>query len=66
MMAFRGSSKRATTHTRKAPRVAPTMGTRPRKPTTTASTAAYGMPRIVIMIQLHTALIVATATWPIA
>ena len=46
--------------------VAPTMGMRPRKPTATASTAAYGMPTTIIMIHEHTALIVATATWPIA
>ena len=36
---------------RAAPRVAPTIGISPRKPTATASTAAYGMPTIVIMIQ---------------
>ena len=66
MTAFLGSSKIATRHTTAAPAVAPTMGIRPRKPTATASTAAYGMPTIIIMIHEQMALIVATATWPIA
>ena len=66
MIAFFGSSKTATRHTTAAPIVAPTMGIRPRKPTATASTAAYGIPTIIIMIHEQTALIVATATWPMA
>src|SRR5436190_16285542 len=66
MTAFLGSSKRATTATSTAPSVAPTMGTSPRNPTATASTAAYGMPTIDIMIQAQNALTAATTTWPIA
>ena len=66
MTALRGSSKTATVHTSAAASPAPTMGTRPRKPASTASTAAYGMPTMVIMIQLQKALSVATATWPMA
>jgi hypothetical protein len=42
------------------------MGIRPRKPTTTASTAAYRIPTIDIMTQLQIALMVATATCPMA
>jgi hypothetical protein len=46
--------------------VAPTIGTRPRNPTATASTAAYGIPTIDIMIHAQNALTAATTTCPIA
>ena len=38
----------------------------PRKPTATASTAAYGMPTMLIMIHEAIALIVAIETCPMA
>src|SRR6476660_8238523 len=66
MSAFLGSSKKATIATTVAPRVAPIIGIRPRKPTATASTAANCSPMRLIMIQAKNALIAATATWPMA
>ena len=66
MTALRGSSKKATVETTAAPSVAPTIGINPRKPTATASTAAYGMSRMVIITHEAIALTVAMATWPIA
>ena len=43
-----GLDSSATSATITAPAVAPTKGIKPRKPTTTASTAAYGSPTIFI------------------
>ncbi len=64
-IAFFGSSKNATVATTTATRVAPTMGMSPSSPTATASTAAYGMRTIDIMMYEQKALTVATTTWPI-